>query len=274
MSTSLHTEPSRDFLLSNYDPIDYSLQQPFGGGSRIRADLSTTAASLYDALLATQDMRSDRGHVDTVIYFTLKLARLMGLKSDFREAVVIAAIAHDSGWDVVPDIDRVFSALIEKKRTTIEGSPERAEVDREIFNLRKGHQDRAVEHLRRLLPSEPLLDDICLVVGDHDTRFKIASFPPYFAAFLDADRLWQTTERCMFSNGRTPAHNADPEAVFNLLNERANPNQYIWKFVANIARIEIAATMLAMQKIMGWAELPSNFLREYSEEISAIQRRS
>ena len=249
-----------------YHPLPYSKLRSFAKGPLELIRLNAAEREIFDALIAQQDQRGDPGHVSTVVYFTQQLGRLMGLNSLEQEAVNIAAIVHDAGWVLIPQINEIWSTLATDAHSD---DLVRVRIAKEkMAELRNIHEQEAVRLVRELIPSHPMMEQVAVAVGDHDTRKNKP--PEIFKAFYDADWMWRSTvfSRLAKSSGVYDSQSA--EAVFARLKVEGTQSDFLIPWAYVIFRIEVANTILALQKLQSWQTLPTEFMVDYEAEISEI----
>ena len=258
---------TREEILRRHKPIDYAQMSEWGDGRYVLRELTLLGQRVYEVLRSLQDKRDDKGHADIVTHFTLRLAGIMGLSPDEKEAVALAAIAHDSGWGSVPEINVIWNQLATQYKF---GNPgERRHAEEEMYRLREGHERKAAEQLGSLIPEHPYLEQILRVVGNHDRRIEVP--PPIFRAFLDGDWLWRVTLPSQLALSSGNYDRGDPETVLKALEEEFTPQDFLLPWAYHIARMELAATMLAMAPRFSWKAQPERFGREYADELAALR---
>jgi hypothetical protein len=263
---ALHTSYSREQILAIHNPIDYSKMNSWGNGAHVLPLLSPLARNVYEQLSTFQDQRDDFGHVDTVIYFTVTLAKLMKLTPLEEEAAVLAAIGHDSGWDVLPNVNVIWKELATKRHS--ESPNDRQFANDEMHRLRSCHQERGAERIGPLVADHPFAEQIVAVVLDHDTRRQPA--PLIFHAFLDGDWMWRITRTSRIAGTSGAYDRRDPNAVMKRLEAEIKPADFLLTWAYYIARLELAATMCAMKREFDWSGFPDDFEINYKDELNKV----
>lgn len=253
-------------LATGYRPLSRA-----PSNEEILSRLSETARQIYQTVLPFQDHRQDAGHANTVIHFTLELARLYQLDAAKTEAVAIAAICHDIGWSKMENIDQVFNDLISRQqKAKRDGSDSGliATLRSEELELRIRHQDEAVKIASVLLENHPARDEICEVIGDHDTRQHPVA--PHFKAFLDGDWLWRVTATSVSAGSAGSLAKTDCSSVADFIAHPATTLPFLLPTSQTIARLEAAHAMRVLQEANQWKTLPTNFMREFCNELLAL----
>ncbi|MBN2052407.1 HD domain-containing protein [Candidatus Woesearchaeota archaeon] len=169
------------FELFEHQPIDYSRWDFTGQGKNLTELLTPQEMVIWAKAMPNQDQRDDTGHGEIVTYFTLKLSSLFPEAN--RAITVPAAILHDTGYSpMLPEEKKLFYS------------------DKKIFKvyepaLRARHQQLGVEFARKTLEDvsyEPaLIDKICEIISEHDTRKGFLDLND--GIVRDADKLWRFT---------------------------------------------------------------------------------
>jgi hypothetical protein len=260
---------SREDIFRLHQPLDYKRYPNWGDGSPVLSRLSPLAQKIYRDVFRFQDKREDYGHADSVIHFTLCIAKLLGLTPEETEAAALMAIVHDTGWGSIPDVNIIWNKLVTIGQT---GTPEeRSRAKEEKLRLQILHQQIAKERILRLIPDHPYIHIIAPGVDDHDTRFEPAA-SVLVKAFWDGDWMWRPTRQSRFarSSGTYDRHN--PQVVYERLKAEFSPKDFAIPWVYHIARLELAATMLALAPQFNWPSLPEQFLEEFKDELSVIRK--
>jgi hypothetical protein len=263
---------TKEEIYRTYKPLEYPYTRAeytqWGDGAHVRGHISPEALQIFEDLRikGCQDLRGDPGHAEVVTFFAEKIARMMCLGPEYQEANVRAAIVHDAGWGVEPNINERWSALVTMKN---HGSPEESRAAQaEMDRLRFGHEKRAAEIAREHCGNHPLCSVIAQTVLDHDTRSKPPI--PEMRPFLDGDWLWRVTvmSRMAQSSGAYDRYN--PDVVYKVLQGEFTPDSFTIPWVYHIARLEAANTILAMNSYFQWESLPKGFIDGYQEELKAL----
>ncbi len=221
-----------------YTPVDYNTWNSNGQGDNIRDKLNHSEVAIWQAALPFQDTRNDTGHVEMVVFFVDRLMRYCGGE---REVVIPAAIFHDTGYNITP----------EEFRYAFQGEGKNDfQLQRKI---RLEHQViatvRAFDILRKVRYPAEYIGEILRIIVDHDTR--IADTNPSLQnpsingkIVMDADILWRFTKPCMeaYESGRSCKEKLESMEK----QELSKPDRFYFPVSRQIARIEMANTLLAL----------------------------
>jgi hypothetical protein len=235
----------------------------------IRERLSELPLKLYNEFLPLQDQRLDKGHVNTVVHFTLEVAKLLKLNPQQTDSAVIAAICHDIGWSTIENISEIFSNnMTRQQRGRLPGGDTHDAdlASQEEKLLRVLHQDRAVELAGPWLQNHPDRAEILKTIGDHDTRK--GQFSHVFSSFLDADWLWRVTLPVIDSGSAGKWERNNPQFACDLISTTPLNSVFLNPISQSIARLEAANTVLELQRRYNWPGLPESFKNSFAPELS------
>lgn len=247
--------------LTGYKPLDPQ-DRDWGSGSKIVPFLGERSLQLWKDLQPLQDKRNDVGHAEMVTYFAHTLSGLVGMTGDKREVAMNAAIAHDAGYSLIPDVNRKFRNSLEMQERGGDSAKLGKELER---NLRVQHQDYAVELVRNHLGKGGYsgTDEVCDIVGDHDTRLRSTSEAGKI--MRDADYMFRLTNLCVEYYHQSES----AEALSSRFTGYVKRERFETDVGFRVGRLEVANTLLyRFPKTV----LPETFLSEFKEEIAIIER--
>jgi hypothetical protein len=162
-----------------YKKIDYTKWDFTGKGLNILPSLNQHEKEVWNDALKFQDKRNDPGQGAIVVYFTLQL---LDLDRRLSRNAILVAILHDTGWSAIDNAHDIHRQAVE------EGIVNTAAY-------RQPHQDQGARIAREILTNlhykERVINEVCCVIRDHDTRLKQHNRSAQ--AFMDADLLWRVT---------------------------------------------------------------------------------
>ena len=183
-----NAEPS---AATAYVPIPNQRDLENSSGLMVAPLLNDLERKIWNQCQSLQDQRHDKGHAETVTYLAYQLANIVGLSSEDREVVILSAILHDVGWSKIENISEVYQDLQADLRSS--NQQIRSQASERNRELREQHQLFSVEIARTLLEDHTRLEEICQIIGDHDTRYSLISPTKVAVCMLDADVLWGIT---------------------------------------------------------------------------------
>ncbi len=254
--------------LLHYSPIKYKIQKTWGAGDNILSRLSQSQAHTWNHALPHQDKRSDPGQGELVTYFALALTELLELSPSDADVVIQAAILHDVGYDFIAGINETFLRF-EKAYWTGEFSKSK-ELQEENRIIRIEHQNNSVEFAKKILSDHPRLEEICKIIGDHDTRLEA---PTALGQLMwDADILWRTTFPCLeVSLRRIGTIELEEIIKTREAQIKLSHKQLHLKISQSIGRIELANTVMHLLHSRNEI-IPEHFQENYAKEIDIIAK--
>lgn len=266
-------------ILDSYTPINYSKWDFSGLGANICPNPSEKLTDLakhpfpvlrgierriWREAIPFQDMRDDEGQGEFVTLFALKLLRY----APGEMAIAVpAAILHDTGFSKMPKAGDVHRAAA--KAGTVEN-----------VDYRKVHQDFGVEIAREILGrlnyASSHIEQICDIIGDHDTRLKPATESGMI--MRDADILWRFTvpSYLLYQN----LHHEFGEGASGLLqhwekkelskgaDKTHTSSRFYTPTALQIARVELANTLMHVYP----NEAPAVLKQNYSAELEKLSK--
>ncbi len=244
-----------EFSLKNYNPINYSKWDFSGLGANIYPILNNIERIIWREAIPFQDMRDDEGQGEIVTLFAL---RLLDYANGKREIAIPAAMLHDTGFSKIENAGKRHRDMWVKGKTN-------------NVSYRRIHQDFGVQIakdiLGRLDYNQSHIEEICAIIGDHDTRLK----PTTESGKLmrDADILWRFTVPQFRCYGKIEVPSGSPAELLGNYKKVVGEPIFNIKEALLIARIELANTLMYLFPNQAPALLQDN----YSVELDRLHRR-
>ena len=261
------TAETRQMVLNEYQVIDYSACATWGPGdnlNRLIPSLTPQQSDLWNVVLPMQDVRDDRGQGELVVYFAHTLSKWLGFSLPDRDVAILAAIVHDTGYSLIPNINQLFTEIL---RDIVTGDSDTQDMARERDReMRIEHQEHAADIAASHLSDHPRLQEIQAIVRDHDTR----DHPPSKCAIAmwDADVLWRVTLPAVHATYRRfPELSDDFELLYETLRDQLHLNRPkgLWHELSYlIGRLELRSTVNHLVKTEGHT-LPAEFEEDFAD---------